>query len=275
MLEDRPLSVIRARAGQAPFMQKNVPEGHTAMGGDVGIWAEASKREVHYALCNDRRTLLWFANQRAIEYHPALAAHGPARPYHPPDPRPRPARGLGLLDRRPRRAPRPPGPRRPRARGRGQDERREGRPRVRPGRPRGADGGHRGRDPRHRGAHRASRSHASRRRPSSRRTAAARCSSTRRGSAAPRSPPRTAPGSGPACPSPSRWDGTTSTRSRRRTSRSARRPPASATTTRGPSTCPRPSTSPTTSIAEGHEIPVARVQAMHEGKRRRPARDGS
>ena len=25
-----------------------------------------------YALCNDRRTLLWFANQRAIEYHPAL-----------------------------------------------------------------------------------------------------------------------------------------------------------------------------------------------------------
>ena len=30
------------------------------------------KREVRYALCNDRRTLLWFANQRAIEYHPAL-----------------------------------------------------------------------------------------------------------------------------------------------------------------------------------------------------------
>jgi DNA ligase D-like protein (predicted polymerase) len=27
---------------------------------------------VRYALCNDRRTLLWFANQRAIEYHPTL-----------------------------------------------------------------------------------------------------------------------------------------------------------------------------------------------------------
>jgi len=27
---------------------------------------------VSYALCNDRRTLIWFANQRAIEYHPAL-----------------------------------------------------------------------------------------------------------------------------------------------------------------------------------------------------------
>ncbi|HEX6127888.1 MAG TPA: ATP-dependent DNA ligase, partial [Candidatus Limnocylindria bacterium] len=35
-------------------------------------WAESSKRDVSYALCNDRRTLLWFANQRAIEYHPAL-----------------------------------------------------------------------------------------------------------------------------------------------------------------------------------------------------------
>jgi DNA ligase D-like protein (predicted polymerase) len=40
------------------------------------MWAEASKREVSYALCNDRRTLLWFANQRAIEYHPTLALAG-------------------------------------------------------------------------------------------------------------------------------------------------------------------------------------------------------
>jgi DNA ligase D-like protein (predicted polymerase) len=36
------------------------------------MWAESSNRDVSYALCNDRRTLLWFANQRAIEYHPAL-----------------------------------------------------------------------------------------------------------------------------------------------------------------------------------------------------------
>ena len=36
------------------------------------MWAETSKRDVSYALCNDRRTLLWFANQRAVEYHPAL-----------------------------------------------------------------------------------------------------------------------------------------------------------------------------------------------------------
>ena len=42
------------------------------MGGDGADLAEASKRTVRYALCNDRRTLLWFANQRAVEYHPTL-----------------------------------------------------------------------------------------------------------------------------------------------------------------------------------------------------------
>ena len=47
------------------------------------FWAESSKREVSYALCNDRRTLLWFANQRAVEYHPTLArADRPDRTTH-------------------------------------------------------------------------------------------------------------------------------------------------------------------------------------------------
>jgi DNA ligase D-like protein (predicted polymerase) len=36
---------------------------------------------VSYALCNDRRTLLWFANQRAVEYHPTLVRG--ARSDHP------------------------------------------------------------------------------------------------------------------------------------------------------------------------------------------------
>jgi len=72
-LEDRPLSVIRVRPGQAPFMQKNVPKYTPEWVRTVRMWAETSKREVAYALCNDRRTLLWFANQRAVEYHPALA----------------------------------------------------------------------------------------------------------------------------------------------------------------------------------------------------------
>jgi DNA ligase D len=72
VLEDRPLSVIRVHRGQDAFMQKNVPKYTPSWVKTVKLWAEASKREVSYALCDDRRTLLWFANQRAIEYHPAL-----------------------------------------------------------------------------------------------------------------------------------------------------------------------------------------------------------
>jgi bifunctional non-homologous end joining protein LigD len=72
-LRDRPLSVIRVTRGQAPFMQKNVPKYTPEWVATVPLWAEASKRTVSYALCNDRRTLIWFANQRAIEYHPTLS----------------------------------------------------------------------------------------------------------------------------------------------------------------------------------------------------------
>src|SRR5215472_17416669 len=75
-LADRPLSVIRVLRGQAPFMQKNVPKYTPDWVQTVTMWAEASKREVSYALCNDRRTLLWFANQRAVEYHPMLVRVG-------------------------------------------------------------------------------------------------------------------------------------------------------------------------------------------------------
>jgi DNA ligase D-like protein (predicted polymerase) len=71
-LRDRPLSVIRVRPGQEPFMQKNVPKYTPEFVRTVAMWAESSKREVTYAICDDRRTLLWFGNQRAVEYHPAL-----------------------------------------------------------------------------------------------------------------------------------------------------------------------------------------------------------
>jgi DNA ligase D-like protein (predicted polymerase) len=64
--------VIRVLRGQEPFMQKNVPKYTPEWVPTVSMWAESSKRDVSYALCNDRRTLLWFANQRAVEYHPAL-----------------------------------------------------------------------------------------------------------------------------------------------------------------------------------------------------------
>jgi bifunctional non-homologous end joining protein LigD len=71
-LADRPLSVVRVLRGQTPFMQKNVPSYTPSWVRRVSLWAETSKRDVSYALCNDRRTLLWFANQRAVEYHPTL-----------------------------------------------------------------------------------------------------------------------------------------------------------------------------------------------------------
>ncbi|HXY91834.1 MAG TPA: ATP-dependent DNA ligase, partial [Acidimicrobiia bacterium] len=71
-LENRPLSVVRVHRGQAAFMQKNVPKYAPDWLRTVTMWADTSKRDVSYALCNDRRTLVWFANQRAIEYHPAL-----------------------------------------------------------------------------------------------------------------------------------------------------------------------------------------------------------
>jgi DNA ligase D len=71
-LEGRPLSVIRVHRGQDAFMQKNLPKYAPEWIRRVEWWAESSRRKVAYALCDDRRTLLWFANQRAVEYHPTL-----------------------------------------------------------------------------------------------------------------------------------------------------------------------------------------------------------
>lgn len=71
-LAERPLSVVRVHRGQAPFMQKNLPRSTPSWVPRVRLWAGSSRRVVSYGLCNDRRTLLWFANQRAVEYHPTL-----------------------------------------------------------------------------------------------------------------------------------------------------------------------------------------------------------
>lgn len=91
-LADRPLTVLRVLRGQRPFMQKNTPKYTPEWVPTVTIWAESSQRQVRYPLCNDRRTLLWLANQRAVEYHPALGlADNIYRPTHlvldldPPD----------------------------------------------------------------------------------------------------------------------------------------------------------------------------------------------
>jgi len=75
-LADRPLSVVRARPGQQPFMQKNLPRGAPDWIPTLPVWAESSQRTVHYPVCADRRTLLWFGNQRAIEFHPTLLTAG-------------------------------------------------------------------------------------------------------------------------------------------------------------------------------------------------------
>jgi DNA ligase D-like protein (predicted polymerase) len=71
-LHDRLLSVVRVLRGQGPFMQKNLPKYTPEWVARRALWADRSRREVTYALCNDLRTLLWFGNQRAIEYHTAL-----------------------------------------------------------------------------------------------------------------------------------------------------------------------------------------------------------
>lgn len=82
-LAGRPLTVLRALRGQAPFMQKSVPKYTPDWVKTVSMWAESSHREVRYALCDDRRTLLWLANQRAVEYHPTLGlADDIYRPTH-------------------------------------------------------------------------------------------------------------------------------------------------------------------------------------------------
>src|SRR5919107_3726538 len=82
VLRDRPLSVIRVLRGQDRFMQKNLPKYTPSWVERTEVWAEASQRKVSYALCNDRRTLLWFGNQRAVEYHPTLMLAGSHRPTH-------------------------------------------------------------------------------------------------------------------------------------------------------------------------------------------------
>src|ERR1700753_411513 len=75
-LRGRPLSVIRVRAGQQPFMQKNLPDYAPAWIRSFTMWAESSRREVRYPLCDDWRTLLWLGNQRAVEYHVTLSLAG-------------------------------------------------------------------------------------------------------------------------------------------------------------------------------------------------------
>ncbi len=83
VLEGRALSVIRVLRGQAPFMQKNVSRYAPPSVPTLEVPTQDGKRVVHYPVCDDRETLLWFANQRAVEYHPTLfRGHGFDSPTH-------------------------------------------------------------------------------------------------------------------------------------------------------------------------------------------------
>src|ERR1700759_5306976 len=75
-LRGRPLSVIRVRAGQQPFMQKNLPDYAPPWIDSFTMWAESSRREVRYPLCDDWRTLLWLANPPGGGEPPTLRLAG-------------------------------------------------------------------------------------------------------------------------------------------------------------------------------------------------------
>jgi bifunctional non-homologous end joining protein LigD len=80
LLAGRPLSVKRVRPGQAPFMQRNVSKGAPDWVRTVPVWSEGSHREIAQVLCDDRRTLLWLANQRAVEFHVPFFRAGEREP---------------------------------------------------------------------------------------------------------------------------------------------------------------------------------------------------
>ncbi|TXR57318.1 non-homologous end-joining DNA ligase LigD [Quadrisphaera setariae] len=71
-LHGRPLTVTRVRPGQRPFVQKNLPSSAPGWVRTTDVWAEASQRTIRYPLAEDVRTLVWLAGQRAVELHPTV-----------------------------------------------------------------------------------------------------------------------------------------------------------------------------------------------------------
>src|SRR5262249_47289527 len=82
-LRGRPLSVIRVRAGQQPFMQKNLPDYAPPWVGSVILWAESSRREGRSALGAHRPPRLGLGNQRAWK-HPRTRGRAGDRARPPP-----------------------------------------------------------------------------------------------------------------------------------------------------------------------------------------------
>ncbi len=69
LLSGRPLTMVRIRPGAAAFVQRDIPKGAPDWVRTVATWSDRTRREVHQVLVEDRRTLLWLANQRAVELH--------------------------------------------------------------------------------------------------------------------------------------------------------------------------------------------------------------
>ncbi|MEU2349436.1 ATP-dependent DNA ligase [Modestobacter sp. NPDC049651] len=80
LLSGRPLTVKRVRQGSAPFIQRDVPKGAPDWVRTVPTWSDRARREVHQVLVEDRRTLLWLANQRAVELHVPFSRTGDEQP---------------------------------------------------------------------------------------------------------------------------------------------------------------------------------------------------
>ncbi|MFN2591145.1 MAG: non-homologous end-joining DNA ligase, partial [Actinomycetota bacterium] len=71
-LRGRPLTVKRYPDGIEgfSFFQKNTPAHAPEWVRRVTLHAGSAKRDVDYTVCDSKRTLLWLANQAAIEFHP-------------------------------------------------------------------------------------------------------------------------------------------------------------------------------------------------------------
>ncbi len=74
-LRGRPLTVIRFPNGvDGPsFYQKDTPKYAPLFVETVTLPAYNAKKDVRYTVCNSKRTLMWLANQAAIELHPWLS----------------------------------------------------------------------------------------------------------------------------------------------------------------------------------------------------------
>lgn len=69
--QQRLLTVVRYPHGihQQSFYQKNIPAGAPEWMETYPVWSDDSKREIHYILANNKATMIWLANQAAMELH--------------------------------------------------------------------------------------------------------------------------------------------------------------------------------------------------------------